>query len=156
MAQVNSENSTSMPVVQSRRRFLSHTAGVAAGRTVLALATIPPGAALTAPAGALDPVFALIEAHKETEAALAVACIEKGRLEDLGDWDADGGTEAAHEAEWSALANMLECVPATVAGVIASLTYMRGLVEEGYGRIEDDLVAVFLANLAEALSGAAS
>lgn len=40
------------------------------------------------------------------------------------------------------------------SGVIASLTYIRGLVEGGYGRIEDDLIAVFLANLAEALSGA--
>jgi hypothetical protein len=111
--------------------------------------------AAAAPAGALDPVFALIEAHKATEAALAVACAEKGRLKDLGDWGADGGTEAAHEAEWSALANVVECVPA-IAGVIASLTYMRGLVEEGYGRIEDDLITVFLANLAEALSGVTS
>jgi hypothetical protein len=51
---------------------------------------------------------------------------------------------------------VVECVPATVAGVIASLTYICGLVEVGYGRIEDDLIAVFLANLAEALSGAAS
>jgi hypothetical protein len=111
MAQANSENSRDAPVVQSRRRFLSQAAGVAAGGTILALA-----GALAAPAGALDPVFALIEAHKATEAALAVACAEKERLEDLGDWDADGGTEAAHGAEWSALANVIECVPATVAG----------------------------------------
>jgi hypothetical protein len=95
-------------------------------------------------------------AGKATEAALAIACTEKCRLEGLGDWGADGGTEGAHETEWSALANVVECVPATVAGVIASLTYIRGLVEEGYGRIDDDLIAVLLANLAEALSGAAS
>jgi hypothetical protein len=31
-----------------------------------------------------------------------------------------------------------------------------GLVEEGYGRIEDDLIALFLASLAEALSGVTS
>jgi hypothetical protein len=109
--------------------------------------------AATAPAGTLDPVFALIDAHKATEAALAVACDEKCRLEGLGDWGADGGTEAAHDAEWSALADVVECVPATVASVIASLTYICGLVEGGYGRIEDDLIAVLLANLAEALSG---
>jgi hypothetical protein len=142
------------PVDPTRRRFLSQAGGVAAGGTALALATFPRGPAAATPAGALDPVFALIEAHKATEAALAVACTEKARLEDLGDWGADGGTEAAHDAEWSALANVVECVPATVAGVIASLTYIRGLVEVGYGRIEDDLIALFLANLAEALSGA--
>jgi hypothetical protein len=109
-----------------------------------------------AAAAPADPVFALIEAHKATEAALAIACTEKSRLEGLGDWGADGGTEAAHDAEWSALANVVECAPATIAGVIASLTYICGLVEEGYGRIEDDLIAVLLANLAEALSGVTS
>jgi hypothetical protein len=140
----------------SRRRFLTNAAGVAAGVAVLALATIPPAAAIAAPAGSLDPVFALIDAHKATEAALAVACAEKARLEGMGDWGADGGTEAAHETEWSALADVVECVPATVAGVIASLTYIRGLVEEGCSRVEDDLIAVFLANLTEALSEVAS
>jgi hypothetical protein len=144
------------PVDSNRRRFLTNAAGVAAGGTVLALAAIPPTLAAAAPTGALDLVFALIEAHKATEAALAVACAEKGHLEALGYWGADGGTEAAHDAEWSALANLVECVPATVAGVIASLTYIGGLVEEGYGRIEDDLIVVFLANLAEALSEVAS
>jgi hypothetical protein len=156
MAQVNSDNSTLMPAVSTRRHFLTQAAGVTAGSAVLALATIPPGAALAAPAGALDPVFALIEAHKATEAALAVACAEKARLEDMGDWGADGGTEAAHGAESSALADVVECVPATVAGIVASLTYIRGLVEDGYSRVEDDLIAVFLANVAEALSEVAS
>jgi hypothetical protein len=93
---------------------------------------------------------------RRQKAALVVACDEKCRLEELGYWGADGGTEAAHDAEWSALANVVECVPATVAGVIASLTYIRGLVEGGYGRIEDDLIVVFLANVAEALSEVAS
>jgi hypothetical protein len=119
MAQADSKNSIIAPIVPTRRRFLSQAAGVAAGGTVLALATSPPGAALAAPPGALDPVFALIEAHKATEAALVVACIEKERLEKLGDWDADGGTDAAHDAEWSALADLFECVPATIAGVVA-------------------------------------
>ena len=51
MAQVDSENNTVMPAVQSRRRFLSTAASVAAGGTVLALATIPPAPAADAPAG---------------------------------------------------------------------------------------------------------
>ena len=65
MAQANINNSTSMPVDQTRRRFLSRAAGVAAGGAALALATIPPAPAVGAPAGALDPVFALIAAHKQ-------------------------------------------------------------------------------------------
>jgi hypothetical protein len=42
----------------SRRRFLSQAAGVAAGGTVLALATIPPVSAVAAPAVPLDPANA--------------------------------------------------------------------------------------------------
>src|ERR1700738_561748 len=84
MAQVNSVNSTSMPVVQSRRRFLSHAAGVAAGGTVLALAVIPPAPSVAAPASPLDAAnaspalraatIALDEAHgrlKEANAAFS-------------------------------------------------------------------------------------
>src|SRR5665647_3133106 len=50
MAQVDSENNTVMPAVQSRRRFLSQAAGVAAGGTVLALAIPAAPAAASAPA----------------------------------------------------------------------------------------------------------
>src|SRR3984893_11618966 len=39
--------------------------GLARHGTALALATIPPAPAVGAPAGALDPVFALIAAHKQ-------------------------------------------------------------------------------------------
>jgi hypothetical protein len=49
----------------SRRHFLTQAAGVAAGGTFLALATIPPASAVAAPAGSLDPVFALVAAHKK-------------------------------------------------------------------------------------------
>jgi hypothetical protein len=54
MAQANPDNSTPMPADQTRRRFLSQAAGVAAGSTVLALAIIPPASATAAPAGSLD------------------------------------------------------------------------------------------------------
>jgi hypothetical protein len=50
MAQVNSENSTAMPVISTRRRFLSQAAGVAAGGAVLALAAELPAPAVAAPA----------------------------------------------------------------------------------------------------------
>src|ERR1700730_18950814 len=39
--------------------------GLARHGTALALATMPPARAVGAPAGALDPVFALIAAHKQ-------------------------------------------------------------------------------------------
>jgi hypothetical protein len=109
MAQVNSENSTIIAALSTRRRFLSNAAGIAAAGTALALA-IPPAHA------AADPVFALIEAHRAADAALALACTEKSRLEGLGHWGADGGTEAAHDAEWSALADLIEAIPTTIAG----------------------------------------
>src|SRR5258708_30670117 len=81
MAEVNSENSTAVPAVSTRRRFLSQAAGVAAGGTALALATIPPAAAVAAPANLLDPTKAspelraaalsLDEAHERLKAAKA-------------------------------------------------------------------------------------
>ena len=55
MAQVDSENSTAMPADPTRRSFLSTAAGVAAGSTVLALATIPTALATAAPAGLAGP-----------------------------------------------------------------------------------------------------
>jgi hypothetical protein len=66
----------------SRRRFLSQAAGVAAGGTVLALATIPPASAVAAPAVPLDPANAspalrtaaraLADAHDRLKEARAV------------------------------------------------------------------------------------
>jgi hypothetical protein len=45
MAQADSKNSITAPIVSTRRRFLSQAAGLAAGGTVLALATVTPAAA---------------------------------------------------------------------------------------------------------------
>jgi hypothetical protein len=58
------------PPCSTRRHFLSGAAGVAAGGTPLALATIPPAPAADAPASALDPVFALIAAHRDFNATV--------------------------------------------------------------------------------------
>jgi hypothetical protein len=75
------------PAGSTRRHFLSQAAGVAAGGTVLALAVIPPAAAVAAPASPLDPVFGLIEAHRTARAAYLVALEEHTRLDRLGDLD---------------------------------------------------------------------
>ena len=81
MAQADFNNSTTAPVDPTRRHFLSQAAGVAAGGTVLALATITPGPSTAAPATPLDAskaspalrdaVVALRESHERLEAAKA-------------------------------------------------------------------------------------
>ena len=80
-SRADSENSTSMPVDQTRRRFLSQAAGVAAGSAVLAMATIPPALAAAVSASPLDAskaspalraaVRALDDAHERLKAAKA-------------------------------------------------------------------------------------
>jgi hypothetical protein len=82
MAQVDSNNTIAAPVDQTRRRFLSQTAGVAAGGAVLALATIPPALAAAAPAGAPDPVFGLIETHRRATQALGDSIARYCELEE--------------------------------------------------------------------------
>jgi hypothetical protein len=57
------------PVDPTRRRFLSQAAGVAAGGTVLALATVSAAADAAEPVTSLassnvDPIYAAIERHK--------------------------------------------------------------------------------------------
>jgi hypothetical protein len=73
------------PVDSTRRRFLSQAAGVAAGGTVLALATVPPQRALAAQEGAAgktEPIFGLIEDHKAAIAAEHAAMTSYGDLEE--------------------------------------------------------------------------
>jgi hypothetical protein len=94
MAQVDSENSIAMPVAPTRRRFLSQAAGVAAGGTVLALATIATADA-AAPVAAVagpDPIFAAISMYRAALQARDAAQDEYDRRramvrEDLGQSD---------------------------------------------------------------------
>jgi hypothetical protein len=83
MAQVDSENSTAMPVVSTRRHFLSQAAGAAAGGAVLALAAIPPAFAAAAPVTTPDAVYGLIEAHRAASAAHAAVLKEQAHREDV-------------------------------------------------------------------------
>jgi hypothetical protein len=57
----------------TRRRFLSASAGLAAGGAAAVLAISPAGAAH-------DPIFALIEKHKALDEALAATFREKSRV----------------------------------------------------------------------------
>jgi hypothetical protein len=112
-----------MPAVSTRRHFLSQAAGVTAGSAVLALATIPPGA-LAAPAGALDPVFGLIEAHRTARAAHLVALKEQTRLDSIGDPLADSIAEDTCHADMDAFNDLIETAPTTFAGLVAWASYL--------------------------------
>jgi hypothetical protein len=117
MAQVDSENSTAMPVVSTRRHFLSQAAGLAAGGSVLAMGQIPPTSAAAAPAGSPDPVYGLIEAHRAAAAAHSVALKEQAHLE-------DGDTEAECHADMDAFHVLIETAPTTLAGLVAWVAYL--------------------------------
>jgi hypothetical protein len=72
MAQADFNNSTNAPVDQTRRGFLSNAASIAAGGTVLAMATTHPAPAI-ASQRVPDPILEAIEAHKGAYAAFVGA-----------------------------------------------------------------------------------
>ena len=88
MPQANFDNSTTMPAVSTRRRFLSQAAGAAAGGTALALAAVSATADAAAPMAALassgvDPIFALIEDYRTAAKTVAAAASEVSRREEM-------------------------------------------------------------------------
>jgi hypothetical protein len=128
----------------TRRRFLSTAAaGIAAGGTVLALASLPASAAD-------DPVFALIETDRAAEAALN----EVVRAAPIRSTPASTVLQdAALEAEQTALADLIEGIPTTIAGVIASMRYVETMTNDMFSQISHDKTGPLLWNLAEALEG---
>jgi hypothetical protein len=144
MAQVDSENSTALPVAPTRRRFLSTVVGIAAGGTAVVLA-IPPAAAIH------DPVYALIETHKAMTAALDATLHDKSRLEGAGRSFDDSLADAAHDAEEAALVELIETVPPTLGGIIASMVYITESAKLDYYRFSEDYLVPLIANLCEAL-----
>jgi hypothetical protein len=153
MAQANSDNSTPMPAVSTRRRFLSQAAGVAAGGAALALA-IPPASAAAAPAGLADPVFSLIEAHRTAMAAYDVALAEHTRLDRLGDPTAHLISEAPCDAQMDAFSELIETAPTTLAGLQAWASYLGEIMN-----VEDwmfnEAGSTLVATLVEALGNLA-
>jgi hypothetical protein len=154
MARVDSENSTAMPVDPTRRRFLSTTATLAAGSAVLALAAIPPASALVAPAGTLDPVFALIAAHREVDATVHAIEAEATRELYLGTYvetEANDITEHAL-AEHDLFLRLLDIVPTTLVGVVALVAYLDEIDKQDHWKFEDNYATPLIGNLAEAFS----
>jgi hypothetical protein len=126
---VHSTPPTNTPIFQinptevtSRRRF--HERRWAAGGTALALATIPPAPAVAAPAGLLDPVFSLIEAHRTARAAYLVASAEQDRRDRIGDRSGDWVAAAQFDADIDAFNELIETAPTTFAGLVAWASYL--------------------------------
>jgi hypothetical protein len=142
MAQVDSKNTTAAPVDQTRRRFLSQAAGVAAGSAALALATIPPALAANAPAGTLDPVFRLIEAHRTAWATWLAALAEHIRLENLGDPDADLASEVPCCAANDAFYELIDTAPTTFAGLQAWAAYLEEIRDAEESMFEEQGAAL--------------
>jgi hypothetical protein len=124
MAQVDSENSTSMPVDPTRRRLLT----IAAGATALTLAP----ARASAPAA--DPIYAAIERHKDLAKAFDAVWKLRGRCKDFGILteaekahlqELDDATDAAGLPLEAAAMDLFNTAPTTHAGIIAALRYMR-------------------------------
>ena len=151
---VHSTPPTNSPIspadATSRRRFLSSAAGMAAGGTALALA-IPP----TPAAAVSDPVFALIEIHGKADAAVGIVVAELIRRDDLDEPD-DGSLIAgpSHD-ENVALADLLEAVPTTLAGIVAWVTYLTGVAERGPWKVDDTFILPLLSGLATAFENGA-
>jgi hypothetical protein len=138
----------------SRRRFLSQAAGVAAGGTVLALATVSPQPAVAAPAGTLDPVFSLIEAHRTAYAAYLVALAEHTKLDRLGDPDAYLISEAPCDAQMDAFIDLIQTAPTTFAGLQAWAAYLDEIrIVEGW--MFEEAAQTLVVTLVEALGNLA-
>jgi hypothetical protein len=129
MAQVNSENSTAVPVDTTRRHFLSVAAGGAA-----AIATGPATAGLAES----DPIYAAIERHKALTVPFDAAWDARGRFNDCGDCDEKPSDElrrlndaidAAGLPMEEAACDLFNTVPTTPAGIVAAIrviqTYYR-------------------------------
>jgi hypothetical protein len=143
---------TNTPISQvdatSRRRFLTNAAGVAAGGSVLALATIPPALAANAPAGspdpipaaiddATDPAFAVIAEKLAADAAHDEAIDVQAEAESRYGFSSEETYEAsqrsaekcrrAHEVGWK----LATTTPTSFAGVAAVLRFANEIEDAG-------------------------
>lgn len=145
------------PVDPTRRRFLSQSAGVAAGAAILATAAVPSTPAAAAPAGRLDPVFGLIETHRSARAAHLAAIEEQSRLELLGDADAAWVAGGACDAEWDSLDTLIGTAPVTFAGLAAWAAYLDLIRRDEEWMLEDrdGAASALIATVAEVVGNLA-
>jgi hypothetical protein len=153
MAQADSKNSTTAPVDQTRRGFLSNAAGVAAGGTLLAMATTHPAPAI-ASQRVPDPILAAIEAHRAVTVEMySVLAVQSGlertlprdkRQSSVDAWEekiiatddprwikCERAVHATFDAETDAAIELLNVRPATMFGLIALLRYVTAVDRDG-------------------------
>ncbi len=124
MAQVNSENSTTAPVVTTRLRFLSNAAGIAAGSTVLALA-VKSAAAEVGIRTSDDPIFAAIERHRALSARYSAAVDISAKLPGGPEFEAADAIAGERMDELQGFsATLIHSEPTTLAGVATLLRYV--------------------------------
>jgi hypothetical protein len=141
---------TNTPVDTTRRHFLLAVGG---GTAAMLAATIPEPAA-TAPASPLDPVFALIAAHRDVNATVHAIEAEATQQSDLGiyvETEANDITEPA-SAEMDLFLELLEVVPTTLAGVVALVTYLDEIHKTDPWKFEDNYATPLIGNLAQAFN----
>jgi hypothetical protein len=145
MAQVDSENSTAMPAVSTRRRFLSQAAAVTAGGAVLATALSVSSTAAGA-VQAPDPILEAIKAHKAAHAKLVSWVDRHCKLENelpkerrcssITAWEeeivatddprwieAERQVGLTGDAEVEAACALIEVIPTTRLGMLALLEH---------------------------------
>jgi hypothetical protein len=144
------------PVDPTRRRFLSQAAGVAAGGTVLALATVPPAPAASAQASPQDPVFGLIEVHRRARVWYLASLDEQNRLERLDDPAAELVAEGPCNAEFEALDILINTPAVTFAGLLAWASYLDEIRRtEEWMFTDNPFAPALIATFAEALGNLA-
>jgi hypothetical protein len=135
MAQVDSENTTAMPVDPTRRRFLTVAAvGSIVGAGSLAAATQTPS--LAVPAALQDPVFGLIEAHRKASVVHLASLREQERLEKADIWNCDAAEQACHE-EFRIFDALLAAGATTLPGLVAKLFYLQDIAHRDAWMLTD-------------------
>ena len=129
---------------------------MAAGGTVLALATNTPALAATAPAGLPDPIFGLIEAHRTARAAFLVALKEQNRLEDIGDPSSDRVATDPCKADFDTFRDLIETAPTTFAGLVAWASFLDKIARhDGEAWMFEGEAPTLIATLVEAFGNLA-
>ncbi len=153
---------TNTSAIPSRRSFLSNAAGLAAGGTALALAAPLPAGAATP-----DPVFAMIERHRELSAAFDVAVKNADNLEEHPEQESlDAIVDDTSDALLDHADALIITEPTTVAGIAAVMRYFASLEDWQEPRDSEEWETsdgasvnwhqAFLDTLANALQGARS
>jgi hypothetical protein len=115
MAQADRVHSTPPTKTPTRRRFLSTAATLTAGGAALGLA-IPPALATES-----DPIFAMIQRHRELSAHCKAAYDISGNLLDEPECDAAEAVSGETHDRLDHADALIGCEPTTMAGVLAAM-----------------------------------